>query len=166
MWSSPCALAAEWGLRACSKSSDSRPSVENGSTVALRVLVSPHTRLGAAMRNILLIAASVLLSAAAPPHHAASAGLRFVDLTDDFDRAWQATKYLPDDKRVPAFEARFAKALPGFYSAERVKDYKTPEQYRAWMLAGLKAYPQRRTAILQTSSKFQSMVAPARHEFE
>lgn len=118
------------------------------------------------MRKLLRIAAMIMLGAASPVHKTPSGGLKFVDLTGDFDRAWQATAGLPDDKRVEAFEQRFGKVLPGFYSAERVKDYKTPEQYRAWILRGLKDYPAKRAGIQRVSKQFQSLVAPAKTQFE
>ena len=103
---------------------------------------------------------------ARPVHHAPAAGLQFVDLTDDFDRIWNATKDLPDDKRVDAFEAAFAKVLPGFYAAERVKDFQTPEQHRATVLRGLRSYPEHRDGILRVSRDFASLVAPAQKQFE
>ena len=118
------------------------------------------------MRIVALAVLALSLIAAAPPHRNVQAGLRFVDLTGDFDRIWKATESLPDDQRVEAFESQFGKVLPGFYSAARVKDYKTPEQYRAWLLAGLKAYPAKREDILRTSSQFQTLVAPAKQQFE
>ena len=99
------------------------------------------------MKLLALFGIALGLTAAAPPahpHHAPSGGLKFVDLIPAFDRIWNETKDLPDDKRVEAFEADFAKVLPGFYSAERTKDYQTPEQHRAQILRGLKQYPERR----------------------
>ena len=104
--------------------------------------------------------------AAAAPHEKANNGLHFVDLTADFDRIWNETRDFPDDKRVEAFEARFAKVLPGFYSADRVKEYQTAEQHRATMLRGLKAYPGRRNGIQRVSRDFRSLVAPAQRQFE
>ena len=74
----------------------------------------------------------------------ANSGLQLIDLTGDFDRVWTETKDLPDVQRVDTFETRFAKILPGFYSAQRVKDFMTPEKYRAFVLKGLKAYPEQR----------------------
>jgi hypothetical protein len=118
------------------------------------------------MKIVTLAALAMLLGAASPPPRSAGSDLRFVDLTADFDRIWKATETLPDDQRVAAFESQFAKVLPGFYSAERVKDYKTPEQYRQWLLAGLKVYPAKRESVLATSRQFQSMVAPAKQQFE
>ena len=122
------------------------------------------------MRFLALIGMAIgaigLIGAAPPAHHSPNAGLKFVDLTGDFDRIWNETKDLPDDKRVDAFEARFAKVLPGFYSAERVKDYQTPEQHRAQVLRGLKQYPDRRAGIQRVSREFRSLVAPAQRQFE
>jgi hypothetical protein len=121
------------------------------------------------MRVIALLVLAVALIGAAPARHqpqAAGGGLKFVDLIPAFDRIWNDTKDLPDDKRVEAFEAKFAKVLPGFYSAERTKDYQTPEQHRAQVLRGLKQYPDRRAGIMRVSREFQSLVAPARKQFE
>ena len=121
------------------------------------------------MRIVALAALALALIGASPAPHrqqVPAAGLKFVDLTGDFDRIWNETKDLPDDKRVEEFEASFAKVLPGFYSAERTKDYQTPEQHRAQVLRGLKQYPERRAGILRVSREFQSLVAPAKRQFE
>jgi hypothetical protein len=92
--------------------------------------------------------------------------LRFIDLTKDFDRIWNETRDLPDDNRVEEFEAGFNKILPGFYSADRVKDFISPERYRALILKGLKDYPDQRNGIRRVSSQFKKMISPARREFE
>jgi hypothetical protein len=102
--------------------------------------------------------------AAARP--SAQTRLEVVDSTTDFDRVWRSTADLPDEQRVTAFEARFAKILPGFYTAERVKDYMTPEHYRGFVLKGLKSYPEKQAGIHRVSRQFQSLVAPARKQFE
>lgn len=117
------------------------------------------------MRLLAFLICAFMLIAAAPPSKSGH-GLQLVDLTDDFDRSWTATKDLPDDQRVEAFEADFAKILPGFYSADRVKDFMTPEKYRAFVLKGLKAYPERRAGIQRVSSQFGSLIAPAQASFE
>jgi len=121
------------------------------------------------MKLLALVGMALALIGAAPPAHrskSSSAGLQFVDLIPAFDRIWNDTKDLPDDKRVEAFEAKFAKVLPGFYSAERTKDYQTPEQHHNQVLRGLKQYPERREGIQRVSRQFQSLVAPARKQFE
>jgi hypothetical protein len=116
------------------------------------------------MKKLALALLGLALIGAAPVRH--NAGLNFVDLIPAFDRIWNETKDLPDDKRVEAFEAKFAKVLPGFYSAERTKDYQTPEQHRAQVLRGLKQYPERRAGIMRVSREFRSLVAPAQKQFE
>ena len=124
------------------------------------------------MRNLSAAALALTAALAAQPAAAASnraapaTGLHFVDLTDDFDRVWGETKNLPDDKRVEAFQTGFAKILPGFYAADRVKDWMTPEKYHAFVLKGLKAYPEQRAGIRKVSGQFGSLVAPARKQFE
>ena len=121
------------------------------------------------MKLLALVALSLALMGAAPAahkRHPATDGLKFVDLITAFDRIWNETKDLPDDQRVATFEAKFAKVLPGFYSAERTKDYQTPEQHRKQVLRGLKAYPERRAGIMRVSRQFQSLVAPAKKQFE
>ena len=92
--------------------------------------------------------------------------LRFVDRTGEFDRVWNETKDIPADRRVEEFEARFNKVLPGFYSAERVKVFITPERYRAMVVKGLEDYPQNREGIRRVSAQFAKLVTPARREFE
>lgn len=117
-------------------------------------------------RPLLALAAFVLGTAASTPPQGPNEGLQFVDLTGKFDQIWTATKDLPDDQRVDKFEAEFAKVLPGFYSYERVKDYTTPDKFRASILRGLKAYPDKRTGIQRVSREFRSLVAPAQRQFE
>jgi hypothetical protein len=121
------------------------------------------------MKLLGVIGMALALIGAAPPahrHQAPSNGLKFIDLIPAFDRIWNETKDLPDDQRVEAFEAKFGKVLPGFYSAERTKDYQTPEQHRAQVLRGLKQYPERRAGIMRVSRQFQSLIAPAKRQFE
>ena len=117
---------------------------------------------------IALLSVAILIGAAPPPKHSstARAGLRFVDLTPAFDRAWEKTRNLPDDKRVEAFTAEFNKTLPGFYSAKRVSDFIKPDHYREMILKGLKDYPGQRAGIRRVSRQFAGLVAPARREFE
>lgn len=120
------------------------------------------------MKLALVGMAIILMAAASPPHQSASAreDLQLVDLTDDFDRVWTATKDLPDDQRVEAFEADFAKVLPGFYSADRVKDFMTADKYRAFVLKGLKAYPDQKAGIQRVSGEFAGLIGPAQTSFE
>ena len=121
------------------------------------------------MRFAALLGMAILLMAAAPPphrHQSAPRGLQFVDLTGDFDRIWNATSNLPDDKRPEAFEAAFAKVLPGFYDPKRVDDFMRPDQYRDFVLKGLKNYPAHKAAIEGVSHKFTTMIGPAQRSFE
>lgn len=114
-------------------------------------------------RWLILAAAPLLLGTKAP---AADAGtLRLIDLTDDFARAWDRTAELPDAERVTAFKATFAKLLPGFYDHERM-GLATSERYDAHLLAALKAYPEKRAGISQTSDRFAALFAPALASFE
>jgi hypothetical protein len=106
------------------------------------------------------------IPAAAQPVPAQAQELQFVDLTDDFDRVWNETSSLPDDQRVAAFEAAFAKILPGFYTPERVKDFMPAERYQGLVLKGLKAYPERRAGIQRVSREFRALVEPAQQQFE
>jgi hypothetical protein len=121
------------------------------------------------MRLAALLGAALLLSSATPsakPPGRSAQGPHLVDLTPDFDRAWRATAALPDDQRVAAFEGRFEKVLPGFYSAARVKDFIRPERYRQLVIEGLKTYPQKRAGIQRVSREFPVLIARARGEFE
>lgn len=121
------------------------------------------------MKALFLVSMTMMVMAAAPPAHRGSLSnrpIQFVDLTDDFDRAWAKTKDLPDSSRVEAFEAEFAKVLPGFYSAKRVSGFITPERYREMILKGLKDYPEQRAGIRHVSRQFSGLIAPARREFE
>lgn len=119
------------------------------------------------MRIVALITLALALMGAAPaPRHRGHQGLRFVDTTQDFEHIWNETNDLPDNRRVEAFEAKFARVLPGFYSAKRVSDFITPERYHEMILKGLKEYPQHRAGIRRVSRQFTTLVAPARREFE
>src|SRR4051794_40294433 len=122
------------------------------------------------MRVFALFGLALALIGAGPGHHPrkapASDRLQFVDLTYDFDHIWKQTKDLPDSERVEAFEARFGGVLPGFYSAERVKYYMTPERHRASVLKGLNDYPAKRAGIQRVSRDFSSLVKPAQQQFE
>jgi hypothetical protein len=121
------------------------------------------------VKSAILLASSLMavtgarLAAARP---SAPTRLQVVDSTADFDRVWRSTADLPDEERVAAFEAGFAKILPGFYAADRVKDYMTPEHYRGFVLKGLKSYPENQAGIQRVSRQFESLVAPARKQFE
>lgn len=107
------------------------------------------------------------LVAAAPAHaKQPDEGLQLVDRTKEFDHIWTKTKDLPDDQRVTQFEVDFGKVLPGFYSADRVKDFMSAEKYRALVLKGLKAYPDQREGIARVSREFATLIAPAERSFE
>jgi hypothetical protein len=124
------------------------------------------------LRSLTIAFAAMLGACLAGPLDAATPardnGLQLIDLTDDFDRVWTETRDLPDQQRVDAFETRFAKILPGFYSADRaqIKDFMTPEKYRAFVLKGLKTYPEQREGIQRVSGEFASLIAPAQKSFE
>ena len=114
-----------------------------------------------------LLAVTLLFAnIAAAQASANSVPLRFVDLTDDFDRVWNEIMEIPRERRVEAFEEKFRKILPGFYSAERVKDFITPERYHEMLLKGLDDYPKNRDAIRRVSTQFNDLIAPARRQFE
>jgi hypothetical protein len=116
------------------------------------------------VRLLALLGLAFSLTAAAPPPR--TTGLQLVDTTGDFDRIWTATRDIPDDRRAEAFEAAFAKVLPGFYSADRVKDFMTPEKYQAFVFKGLKAYPDRKAGIQRVSRQFSGLIGPAQASFE
>jgi hypothetical protein len=116
------------------------------------------------VRLLALLGLAVSLTAAASPPR--TTGLQLVDTTGDFDRIWTATRDSPDDRRAEAFEAAFAKVLPGFYSADRVKDFMTPEKYQAFVFKGLKAYPDRKAGIQRVSRRFSGLIGPAQASFE
>jgi hypothetical protein len=116
--------------------------------------------------RLLLAGIALALTAAAPPAPGPGKGLKLIDLTDDFDRVWEATKEVPDDKRAAAFEQAFAKILPGFYDPKRVADFATEAQYQAMVLEGLKKYPEQREGIRRVSREFAASIAPAQRSFE
>lgn len=109
-----------------------------------------------------LFAIAAMAPAAAQPTH----GLQFVDYTDDFERVWNETSTLPDAQKVPAFEAAFAKILPGFYKTERVKNFMSADRYHEKMLNALKEYPENRAAIERVSHDFGGLIGPAQQRFE
>lgn len=109
-----------------------------------------------------LIFAALLL--AGPALAAPRGDLKLVDLTDDFAQVWAATANLPDAERPGAFKARFATILPGFYDHRRGSG--TEARYDAFLLRGLKAYPDQKAGIAAVSARFGSMIAPTQAAFE
>jgi hypothetical protein len=101
----------------------------------------------------------VVLGLSAPA--SADDGLRIVDLTEKFDRFVMATKSMPDEQRIVAFEAQIGPIANGFYSRER-----RPHGYDFRILVQLKTYPERRAATLDVSRRFNQLFAPARRHFE
>lgn len=123
------------------------------------------------MRLFVLAAAGLALliaapAAAAPPKAAKGGEPHLIDTIPQFEAAWAATETLPDDQRGPAFEAAFAKTLPGFYDAARFETQKGKDAYRARLLRILKAFPQDRAAIDDVSHRFNAMFAPTLKTFE
>lgn len=90
--------------------------------------------------------------------------LQLVDFTDDFARIWDATASLPDAERTARFKAEFAKILPGFYDHRRTG--MSEAEYDERLLAGLKAYPEKRPGIDRVSREFTRLMAPSRESFE
>jgi len=93
-------------------------------------------------------------------------GLQLVDYTDEFDAVWQQVSKLPESQKVAAFEAAFAKILPGFYDYERVKDFGPRDRYEERNAKELQAYPEKKTGIQRVSREFGALIAPAQHSFE
>jgi hypothetical protein len=89
-------------------------------------------------------------------------GLRFVDVTAEFDKTAEAAAKLTDDKaKVALFEKRMTPLADGFYARSR-----NPKKYDERVLGNLKAYPERREKILAVSSEFQKLFGPARASFQ
>jgi hypothetical protein len=120
------------------------------------------------VRKLFQVALVLTLAAIVPaaPSNGQTHELQFVDYTDDFDRVWQDTSTLPDEKKAAAFMSAFAKILPGFYDTRRVKDFMTSERYRRLIEKALKEYPGKRAGIQRVSRDFRSLVAPAQEQFE
>ena len=113
----------------------------------------------------LLTIACLLTAAPAAAAPATDQRIRLVDLTPDFAGAWEKTRDLPDAERVLAFEADFAKALPGFYDPMRGPPERA-ERFQATVLRGLKRFPDERAGIEDVSRRFGTMFAPALTSFE
>jgi hypothetical protein len=106
----------------------------------------------------LLCCAFVSQTTAAPT----KPGLRFVDVTAEFDKTAAETAKLTDDKaKVALFEKRMATVADGFYARSR-----SPKKYDERVLGSLKAYPERREKILAVSAEFQKLFGPARASFQ
>ena len=124
------------------------------------------------MHNMIRLAVVLALALALPglapatPPKGQPQHLQFIDYTDDFDRVWQQTSALPEDKKPAAFTAAFDKILSGFYDARRVKDFIPAERYRELIEKALKEYPDKRNGIQRVSRDFRSLVAPAQEQFE
>ena len=117
------------------------------------------------MRFIVIALAVVAAAFAVPATAQGTAGLQFIDYTDEFDRVWTATASLPDAERARQFKAEFAKVLPGFYDHRRMRGA-TEAQYDERLLKGLKAYPDQRAGIMRVAREFTVTIAPARASFE
>lgn len=109
-----------------------------------------------------LFAAAVLgYTVVVTPAEAAQPGLRFVDLTAEFDKtAAAASKLNSDQAKVALFERQMDPLAGGFYTRKR-----KPERYDQRVLANLKAYPEQRAKILAVSREFQKLFGPARASF-
>jgi len=118
------------------------------------------------MRKLILAAAlgcAVIVTPvnAAPKSQPPAQGLRFVDLTSEFDKTAAATAKLQDDKaKVALFEKRMAPLAGGFYSRKR-----KPDRFDQRVLGNLKAYPGQREKIIAVSREFQKLFGPARASF-
>jgi len=107
----------------------------------------------------LLGCAFVSTQAAAAP---GKPGLRFVDVTGEFDKtAAETAKLTNDAAKVVAFEKRMANVADGFYARSR-----SPQKYEQRVLGNLKSYPERRDKILAVSREFQKLFGPARTSFQ
>ena len=106
-----------------------------------------------------IVAAALLAGSASPAF--AQDGLRFIDLTGDFDRFATSTATMADTARVKAFEKQMGPLAEGFYLRSR-----KPEKYDERVLKNLQAYPESREGILKVSRQFAALFAPARKSFE
>lgn len=96
-----------------------------------------------------------------------SAPLKLVDLTDDYERIWDETQKLPDDRRVAQFKRSFSALLPGLYDAKRFAKFgMSVADYDHLLGQKLRDYPTDRGAILSVSRRFAKQFAPARRSFE
>jgi hypothetical protein len=117
------------------------------------------------MRLPALIAAACAIILAAPAAAAPPAPrLKLIDLTPQFAQAYEATKALPDDQKVAAFDAAFAKLLPGFYDGARPGA--GGARYPVRVLRALNAWPEQRAGVEAVSGRFAAMLAPAQASFE
>jgi hypothetical protein len=87
-----------------------------------------------------------------------------VDLTDEFDAFWEASRDQTAPARAAAFRTYFETFLPGFYSAARVRV--APVAYDEYIARALAAYPAQREAIREVSGEFSSAFSPALRRFE
>ena len=89
-------------------------------------------------------------------------GLRFVDVTAEFDKtAAETAKLTTDAAKVAMFEKRMANVADGFYVRSR-----SPDRYDQRVLGSLKNYPEWRDKILAVSREFHKLFGPARASFE
>lgn len=69
---------------------------------------------------------------------------------------WDANKDKPPVEQVAAFKAQVAPAYPGFYKAERLKDYMTPAQYDNLIERAAKDFPAIREAYIKKAEQFEA----------
>lgn len=88
-----------------------------------------------------------------------------VDLASAYATFYDDTIAMEPTARVEALKARFAPRFPGFYDAERVKRFTTPERYDAQIARSFVAFPELRPRYERTTKSFVSMLGPALEEF-
>ena len=90
------------------------------------------------------------------------AGIRLIDLTDEFAAVWEQSRAFDDAARVAAVRSHFEPLFPGFYSRERAG----PFAYGDLILKALNEFPQKRAGIEEVSRRFRAMLGPTRESFE
>ena len=88
-----------------------------------------------------------------------------VDLTGAYAAFYDRTQGMAARARVEALKAEFAPLFPGFYDAERVRAFATPERYEVMIARSFGEFADLRPRYERTAASFATMLAPARDDF-
>jgi hypothetical protein len=86
---------------------------------------------------------------------------RFISLTGLFDAVAQSSEGMPDAERVARFDAVMGRALPDFYRQPADQ----ADAFARQILGNLRAYPERRAAILAASARMEQAYRSAGRRF-
>ena len=116
------------------------------------------------LNRLRLLLLPLLLVSGSQSSATARGSIQYKDLTTDFARVFDRDASLTPNQRIQRFKAEFAALMPGFYSADRVKE--SPAEYDGLIRRALAAYPAQRAGIVRVSTQFTRLFGQAGITFE